>query len=542
MSRKRILLYAILSGFILCIPWYRGFSGIILWIAFIPLLLIEDSYFVTCNKPKKEVFLYASLTFFLWNTLTTWWIVNATIIGACTAVFLNTFLFSLVFWFYHITRKISGNVIGCISFVAYWTAFEYLYLNAEISWPWLNLGNGFANNIRVIQWYEYTGVLGGTIWILLINIILFHLLKKFEGGTKRQFLIACIFCLSMLIFCPLIWSIVRYNNYKEKENPYRITIIQPNIDPFSEKFSGMSPDQQLDILLQQSSIAGNDSTDYFVGPETAIQGKNNESAINNNHAVNKIRTFLVKYPKAKFVLGAETFKEYMLGEKRSVTAHKTNDTGKWIDYFNAALQIDTSSSVQIYHKSKLVSGVEKMPFAKYFHFLEKYTLVSGGATGSRGVQSNRGTFYSPVNKTRIAPVICYESVFGEYVTGYIKNNAGLLFILTNDGWFGNTPGHLQHLSYARLRAIESRRSIARSANTGQSAFINQRGEIISSMGWGQRGNITASINANEVQTFYVRHGDYLGKFACIISVVIMLIVLINYLKHSRTHSSPTHFS
>ena len=78
----------------------------------------------------------------------------------------------------------------------------------------------------------------------------------------------------------------------------------------------------------------------------------------------------------------------------------------------------------------------------------------------------------------MAPVICYESVYGEYSTGYIKKGAQAIFIMTNDGWWDNTAGHRQHLYFASLRAIEARRAIARSANTGISAFVNQRGDIL----------------------------------------------------------------
>ena len=338
MLKKQHLSYAIISGILLSLPWLERCSGIFLWVAFVPLLLVEDDYHSTFNKPKKELFLYASLTFLTWNILTTWWLVNATFVGACALIMMNTFLFSLVFWLYHITRKIAGNIIGGVALVAYWTAFEYFYLNAEISWPWLNLGNGFANDIRLIQWYEYTGTLGGTVWVLLANVLITAIALEYIKHRNFNALWKRLIALSLLILVPVIISVKQYDNYSEKANPYKIVVIQPNIDPYNDKFGGMSPDQQLNIILQKADSIGNKSVDYFVGPETAIQGYNLESEINNNWAVNKIRTYLQHYPKAKFIIGSETIKEYSPGEKLSGTAHKLRNTEVWYDNYNTALQ------------------------------------------------------------------------------------------------------------------------------------------------------------------------------------------------------------
>jgi apolipoprotein N-acyltransferase len=109
--------------------------------------------------------------------------------------------------------------------------------------------------------------------------------------------------------------------------------------------------------------------------------------------------------------------------------------------------------------------------------------------------------------------------------------ANFLFILTNDGWWKNTPGHRQHNSYARLRAIETRRSIARSANTGISSFINQRGEELARLGWWKRSGLRGNLNKNDRITFYVKHGDYLGRISVFLTVILLLYsVVIRYIR------------
>jgi len=127
-----------------------------------------------------------------------------------------------------------------------------------------------------------------------------------------------------------------------------------------------------------------------------------------------------------------------------------------------------------------------MPYAKYLKFIQKLTLRLGGTFRSHAIQEKRSVLCAANDSICIAPVICYESIFGEFVTDYIKLGAQYIFIITNDGWWGNTPGYRQHNSFAALRAIENRRSIARSANTGISSFVNQRGEISQATAGGLR--------------------------------------------------------
>lgn len=523
------LIPALFSGVLLTLPWYESFSGLFLLVALVPLLVLENEYIA--SKTSKGLFWYSVVSFFVWNVSTTWWIANATYFGMAFAIIVNTFLYAIVFYLFHVTRKRAGNWMGYISLVAYWTGFEYFYLNAEISWPWLNLGNGFAHNVQLIQWYEYTGTLGGTLWVLISNILaavaMLYFMKKhsFNSVLRRILLL-----ISLIIAIPLVFSLIKYRNYEETKDSCNVVVVQPNIDPYNDKFGGLSPEQQLKIILNTADSLRNDSIDYYVGPETAIQEHIWETELGRNWSVFMLREFLRNSFQSHFVIGAETVKEYKPGEKLSATARRFRDANVYYDSYNTALQIDRSPDIQVYHKSKLVVGVEKMPYANYLKFMEKFAIKLGGTFGSLGSQDERSVFISQNRKFTVAPVICYESVYGAFVDEYIRKGATLIFIITNDGWWGNTPGHRQHLNYARLRAVETRRSIARSANTGVSAFINQRGDIVQSLGWWKRGALTASINANDRLTFYVKHGDYLGRFALIISGISVLFLLIQFFR------------
>lgn len=240
-------------------------------------------------------------------------------------------------------------------------------------------------------------------------------------------------------------------------------------------------------------------------------------------SVKMIEEYLNENKHVAFVVGADTRLQYEKGDFIPPTARKFSNADIWYDRFNAAIQF-TPYSLDFYHKSKLVPGVEKVPYYRYFKFLDKLAADLGGTSGSLGKQDTSSVF--TFQNTTVAPIICYESVYPEYVASYVKKGAHFLFIITNDGWWGNTPGYKQHMRYARLRAIENRRCIARSANTGISAFINQRGDVLQATQWWTPTAIREKLAQNNQKTYYTKNGDYLGRVATFFTVLIILLMIV----------------
>ncbi|RLD90184.1 MAG: apolipoprotein N-acyltransferase [Bacteroidetes bacterium] len=335
-----------------------------------------------------------------------------------------------------------------------------------------------------------------------------------------------------VLVVPLLFSMVRYLSYEEQDDPYEMVVLQPNIDPF-EKFGSVPQDVQTEYLLHIADSLVTPQTDYIIGPETFINSPGLWLSLIDQHPeIIKLKTFLENYPKAKLVIGASTFKLYKEpSEFTSTSRPYRSGPDRW-DYFNSALQLDMSGEIPTYHKSMLVTGVEKMPHKELLGFLEKLVVNLGGTMRGNGYQEFRETFASPQDGTRVAPVICWESVFGEYVSDYVgEAGANFLFIITNDGWWKDTPGHRQHNSFARLRAIETRRSVARSANTGISSLIDQRGVELARIGWWERSGLRGTLNKNDKLTFYVKHGDFLGRIAVLLTVILLLYsIVFRYIK------------
>ncbi len=537
LKKKQLFLLSGFSAFLLILPWMGGFSGIILFVAFIPLLIIERHLYENreLNKPVYSLH-WSYLVFFIWNLFTTYWIYNATIFGAVVAILLNSLFMAVVFWLFHLTHRTLGHKFGYFSLIVYWTGFEYIYLNADLSWPWLNLGNGFAKDLNLIQWYEFTGATSATPWILMINILLFIILLDFILKKNLRDNIFEIAVAVILIFFPLILSMIMFHSYEEHSDPYDIVVVQPNIDPYNDKFGGLSNYDQLTMMFDLADSLTDSGTDYVVFPETAINDNIWENNFYGSMSIQRIKRFIEKYPQVVYITGVTSHYSYNDDEAPSITSRKFNDSDRRYEVYNAGIQVDSTAEIQTYHKSKLVVGVEKMPFPRLLRSLEKHIIKLGGTTGSYGTQDERTTLNTP-GRGRVGIMICYESVYGEFVTDYVKNNANLLFVITNDGWWGNTPGYKQHLSYSSLRAIETRRSIARSANTGISCFINQKGEISQATDWWVPDVIRAEINANEEVTYYVQHGDFVSRVALFFGIITFIYTVVTTLIQRRKKAS-----
>ncbi|MBN2669597.1 MAG: apolipoprotein N-acyltransferase [Bacteroidales bacterium] len=533
---KRIALASV-SGVLFSLAWTSWGLGWSLWFAFIPLFYIED--FFDRNKGQYtsiQMFYYSYLGFFIWNSISTWWVSNSTLGGGIAAVVLNTLFYAILFWFFHIIKRKMGKHTGYSALLLFWLAFERLYLNGEISWTWLVLGNGFANNIGLIQWYEFTGTLGGSLWVLLINIMLFqwiqHLLKY--KTLYGQYIFSLLFAIVWL--APILLSNYLYHRNEEETESIRVSIIQPNIDPYNEKFGGSSSYEQLKKMIQLFEDQGNKDADFIILPETAIDDGIFENDFMQFRTIATIDAWMQKHPKTSIILGATTRYLYPEGITTPTARIWPVDTSLRYDLFNTALQINNNDSVQVYHKSKLVIGVEMTPYPAFFKLFEDFIINLGGTTGNLGSQAERSVFYNSKNNAIAAPVICYESIYGEFVTEYVQKGANFISIITNDGWWGDTPGYRQHLSFAKLRAIETRRWIARSANTGVSAIINDKGEILKSTNYWVPDVLNGDLKLNNRITYFVKNGDFIGRIAQFFSLLLLLSLFIAWIRNRKNPS------
>jgi apolipoprotein N-acyltransferase len=494
-----------ISGALLLSAGWLGISGLPLLIGFVSLLIVSAQ----CEKGRagfRRMLGFTTMTLGLWSAITTWWIAMAgdgAWSGAVLSVAITVVLFGAVFMLFHYVSKRVPTPLAYMLLVTGWIAAEYLYTVGEVSFPWLVLGNGFAGDIKLVQWYDTTGVFGGSLWVWLCNILIYRAIVSRTGRTWIAPAVA--------VLIPVAISLVIYWTYREPTDTIKVTAVQPNFHP-EEKFMFIDEENQIKIMLHLAAKAPDD-VDYIIFPETAvdIDMSLDERRLERSTTIGAFRQLLKdSYPTAKIILGATTTRLYMPSEKPSLTARRAE--GFYYDRYNSAIRIDTSMNTPVHHKSKLLIGVEKMPYSGRYKWLDNMILDMGGTTGNLGLDSVRRIFPDPVGHT-VAAAVCWEGVFGGYMTEFVRGGANAMFIISNDSWWQDTQGYRELFRFSRLRAVEMRRAIARSANTGISGFIDQRGNVLDKSGWDERTAITDEIALGNRITFYVRYGDYMARIS-----------------------------
>ena len=517
-----------------------GFPGIapvpfLLLVAFVPLWILHRKL-RTEEAGYGRVFAHGFNAFLLYNVLATYWVTNTGLGAGLFAVLANSLLMCLPWLAFHWTSRRSPRV-AYLAFAACWLSFEYLHYNWPLNWPWLTLGNGFMQWPSLVQWYELTGALGGSAWILACNFLALRLYTALrEPGVpvpvaaSKNRLPALT---AIVVLLPLAGSVLRYVTYTPG-NVGEVTVgaIQPNFEPHYEKFAN-NQGAQIDTFRRLSLAALREGPlDYLLYPETSF-GRVNEDDPLAAAPLALLTEELRSKGLRHLITGVDAYHVFAAGEPLTPAVRTFRNGSGAYEALNAAVQVDLqTNATQSYRKGVFVPGAESFPFRKVFFFLEDWVNSLGGTVAGRGTQERRLPLTG--DHARVAPVICYESVFGEYFTDYINEGAQAIFVLTNDGWWDNTAGHRQHLWLSSLRAIETRRAVVRSANVGACAFIDQRGHIEQRTVYDRAGFLRGTVRLSEGRTLYVRWGDAIARVALLLAGMILLGNLARSLRRQTT--------
>jgi apolipoprotein N-acyltransferase len=510
------------GGMMASIPWWSQAWPLLL-ICFIPLLLVEND--IRNEKGGfASVLPYAFGFFLLWNLLVTWWLARIHFAGGMSVIILNASVMCLVFLLYSEIKRTAGG--GVAVFVILWTAFEFVHHRGDLSWPWLSLGNGLAGSTRVIQWYEYTGMTGGTLWVLLINAMLFAGITRFHLFYRRiGAIMARVAVLGISVALPPLFSLHMYETFDAgRAGNKGVLVLQTLFDPYTDKFTGISNRERLEKLIDMAAQNMGPEVKMIVAPETSVDSVWIDDP--GNGVIMRISEFLEEYTSVIIVAGATTFHHIPSGEK-SVTSRQ-DSRGKYYEVQNSALLLGPGSVKGVYHKHYLANGVEQIPFQRFTGLLGWLTVDLGGISGSLKPGEGAVVFSPPDGHGDLPDIgilICFESSYGEYAARKVRKGAEILVVISNDGWFKNTGAYRQHLRLSVIRAIETRRDVVRAANSGVSGLINGRGDIKGHAGWWEEATILVNPAVNDKTTFFVRSGDYTGRTAMFFS----LLLALNYL-------------
>jgi len=518
-TEKKWLGSATLSGILLGLGFPPSPLTFVVIFAWIPWLAVENGIFQSKDKIRPgKVFLYSYHTFILWNIIATFWVTNVALIAGFMAIFVNAAFMATVMMMIHIVQRKLPFRYSFLVFISFWISFEYLHHVWELSWPWLALGNTLAEYPWAAQWYEFTGAFGGSLWILALNLLGYYTILRWLRAKPLR-----LWQYASLLLIPIMVSLGIWFTIKESNAPeVNIAIVQPNYEPHYEKFE-IPEDQQSRRFFELSMARIDSTTQYLVFPETSFDYVH-LNAFRNNRQIRLFQSMIDSFPNLRLVTGISSQrtldKNQLKDTEYRIHVTAEGDTVYW-DAQNSAVQMTSGQQdYQIYFKSKLVPGPEILPYRKVLFFLKPIVEKLEGTVEGNTRQKERSVFTG--GPLTVAPIICYESIYGAYVGEYVKKGATALFIVTNDGWWDNTPGHIQHLKIGSLRAIEHRRPIARSANSGISAFIDIKGRIHSPTRYGETIAIAGKLRPETRVTIYTLWGDVIPNITNLLTLFLLL--------------------
>ncbi len=537
MNKKKLFLLSLFSGGVLSLAWWDLALAPLMLIAFLPLLWVEKQI---CERQNEKrfyswaAFLYSYPAFLIWNATTIYWVAYSTPV-AIALPFFEAALMSLTFQLAHFCKKAFGanKPWTPLFFPLCFLAFEWLQLNWDLNFPWLNLGNSFAKFPALVQWYEFTGVAGGTLWIWLCNLAFLSLISKLlkrkdQKAVSKNYYGVLGICFGVLLFPICVSLLLWFKPLDESGAKAEVVIVQPNLDPYSEQYD-LSPRQVCDRIIELTAQKATENTDFILCPESCLQEYAWEENLESSFSIEYLRRYENRFPKAEIIAGISTRKMLPEGTQSKAARKHPHFENLYYESCNVAVKIDRDTlqpHSPLHRKSVLTPAVEKMPFKSVLGFLGDLALDLGGTVGTLGTEETPKVF-SSLSKPTVAVPICYESADGGYVASMVRQGAQMLFIITNDGWWNNSPGHRQHAAFASLRAIENHRPIARSANTGISCFISPKGKVSEQTEYWTRDARVQTLTSQSRITFYTTYGDYIYRVASFVTVLFALLSFVS---------------
>lgn len=382
-----------------------------------------------------------------------------------------------------------------------WVSFE-LVLNylSDLSFPWLPLGLSLSGWPVLAQAADISGVRGLSLWIAAINGLIvdgWTASRTVAEGARRRAIAVRAFTAAVLIA-----GVASYGTWRMRTTeltPFaRVTVVQPNI-PEEDKLRADDKDKYLGIAgrVTRAELARTRS-DLVVWPETAVP----DFLWRNPHWIDSLQT-----------TAGSSGVPILFGFLDS-----TQPTPFGFEYYNAAALTDSHGNLsgqQPYRKAFLVPIVERVPFVNPAWFA-RFNYFGSFARGVDPVP-----FSLPFGTVGV--LICYESIFPQLSRKYRRDGVALLVNITNDAWFGRSTAPYQHFAHLPIRAIENRLPIARSANTGISAYIDPLGRVHGASPLQIEGAWTHNVERAQITTMYSRLGDWIGWLSAAVVVAILAL-------------------
>ncbi len=507
-------------------------TGVLLGISFPPIpipflafiALVPYFYVIERRNGLAEINRFTYFTFFFFNLITLYWVGSWTkdadpflLVAGTTLMFFNPCLFLIPSTLYYFARQRFGKNLSLLLFPFFWLSYEYLYSITDFRFPWITIGHGQSMFEIFIQVGDLVGSYGITLIVIFINIFLYKAWKSRKLARSKKI----VYALTALVFflVPVLYGVFIYSSYAEKLQTQRIGLIQPDLNPW-KKWDAGNLTEQLELYLDLSNRAISEGAEIVIWPESALPVYLLTRAY--QQQVNRIHEF-VDSNKIYLMTGMPDATFFRDSTKAPEDA-KRNSRGVLYTSYNSILFFSHGSKeVGKYGKIKLVPFGEKVPLVESLPFLgDVFKWNVGISSWNTGKETK---VFSTQDNIRIGGVICIESIYPDFCAEFVQKGADILAVVTNDSWYGNSSGPYQHKEFAKLRAIENRRSVVRAANGGISCLIDPLGNVVEKTKMFARDVLVVDVPISTKDTLFTKFPLFVPLLCLTITTIMLLIIV-----------------
>ena len=528
-ERRKELLLGVLVGLMLGfafppIPLYP-----LIFLAFIPYFKVLEN-----RDSLASINRFTYLSVFIYGVITLYWVGSwqsesdpFLMIAGVALLFYYPVLYLIPSSLYYMAYKKYGRRIALFLFPLFWAFTEFLYSITDFKFPWVTLGHSLAYFKSFIQISDIIGSFGLGILVIYINVFFYLAYKNY---IHRKKYLAPIFIAFVLIILPMIYGVVRVSTLDPQNDSISIGVVQPDLNPW-KKWEAGNLDQQLDQYLAPSSKEVENGAKLIVWPETALPvyllGGGYE------RIVNRIHTFC-DTNNVYIMTGMPYASYYFDSTKAPVEAKKTKSGTYYTSYNSILLFQPNKQDVPMYGKIKLVPFGEKVPFVESIPFFgDVFKWNVGISSWNEGTEQKVFEIETEDGIHKIAGVVCIESIYPKFISGFVKKGAELIIVVTNDSWYGDLSGPYQHRDISVLRAIENRRTVIQAANGGISYVIDKYGNTLIDTKMLIKTSFMYNVELSSESTIYASTTYVLPAISILTSLFIMLVSIIEKTKKKK---------
>ncbi len=397
-----------------------------------------------------------------------------------------------------------------------WVALDFIRGTVFSGFPWQDVGYSLYRIPLLIQVADLVGHHGITYLIILINCLFFAVIKivsrlsddNVNHGQTRDAQWKTSLSLGIGLLFVLITAYYNFSRYQEVEylvnqsQSIPVVVVQGNI-PQDQKWTPEMQEETLKIytdlsISALSTMTKENASPILIWPETAIP-----LYLHEDGRIPIIIESMTQDEGVFLLTGAPYIEESSASGSSEAQRH----------YNSAVLISDNGKIIDRYDKQHLV------PFGEYIPF--RSILPSVAPVVESMGDFNAGSKRGPLScqNVKLGILICFESIFPDLSRNWAAEGANLLVNITNDAWFGRSSAPWQHLSMAVFRAVETRKSMARAANTGVSGFVDPLGRLLSVSSLFESDYLMAKIPLLGSSTTFVRYGHYFPSMCLIVTLL-----------------------